>query len=295
MGRTGGVSGGAAGGDVGGTTQATPRTIGRGKAAAAKKKVKPPPLNGPLYLNFTDVSEEDLAEIAAVKTKEEVRRLLQKCLDIDQPEGFRTEALCDLHYHNYAFCVSRSFSAEKISTFLSILKRVLEEAVERKLPVEEAFDVFKDWLLKHSVERPPRSKGVFTFEDVQAIMDHVHNTFFRHYKLYMYVYMTRCDIDFRVDRRRPAIAPPPRSLTLDAEREEDPRTQPEFAHIFAPTKEELEEAERRRMADPAGEKERDRATLIKQKVEEGMKKLMDNFEQQVKQQDERFKTMLEAK
>lgn len=266
-----------------------------GGTVSGARKPKPPPKKGPVFLKFVDLSEEALEEIARLDTKAEVREVLKKNMGIDQSDGFRKEILCDLHYHNYSFCVSREFTADKISCFLSIMKRVLEEAVEKKLPVGEAFNVFKAWLLKHSVERPPWSIAVYTFDDVQAITDYVHGTFFRHYKLYMYAYMTRCDINFRVDRRGSAgIVPPKRPEPLLASFEEDPKEQPEFKHLFAKSEQELA-AEALRKLQEGADKPEDRAALIKRKVEEGVKDLMEDFEEKLKAQDERFKEMLEGR
>jgi hypothetical protein len=259
-----------------------------------KPKTKPPPPKLPLFLYFHDVSEEDLNRVAAAPTKAEVRQLLKEFLTIDQDEGYRTEILADLHYHNYAFSVSRGFSVDKISTFLSIMKHVLEEAVERKLPVDEAFEVFKEWLLKHSVERPPQSVGVFAYDDTQAIMDYAHGSFFRHYKLYMYVYMTRCDINFCMEGGQGGFVPPQRPLPLLIANEVDPKAQKEFAHIFRPTEAELAEEAMRKLREGKGDGKEDRAALIKRKVDEGVKKLMENFEGKLKEQDERFRAQLPA-
>jgi len=260
------------------------------KTAGGGGKVKPPPFRGPLFLYYADISEEDLAKVAAAETKDEVRRLLQEYMKIDQAEGLATEILLDLHYHDYAFCVSKNFSYAKISTFLSIMKRVLQECVERKLPVEEGFHVFQTWLLKHSVERPPKSVGIFTYDETQALLEYVHGSFFRHYKLYMYVYMTRCDIRVRLKpESMKGLGQPPKMLPLYAQCEVDPKQQPEFAHMFRPTEAELAEQALRGLQ---GEKKEDRAALIKRKVDEGVKKLMESFEAQIKEQDDRFRGMM---
>jgi len=264
------------------------------KAAAVTGKQKPPPLKGPVFLYFVDMSEDDVARAAAAGTKSEVRQILKDCMGIDQPEGLRTEVLCDLHYHNYAFCMSRDFSPDKIATFLAIMKRVLEEAVERKLPVDEAFDVFKTWLLKHSVERPPWSVGIFTFDDVQALTDYVHSTFFRHYKLYMHTYMTRCDVDIRVDRRSAGLSLPRRQVPLRAADEDDPKANPTFAYLFRPSEHELAEQAMRKLQEPPQLAE-DRAALIKRKVAEGVKDLMSDFETKLKAQDENFKAAIDGR
>jgi len=252
---------------------------------------KPPAKKGPVFLYFTDVSEEDMSRITAAASKAEVKQLLKGCMKIDQAEGFRTEILADMHYHNYGFCGAHGFTAIKSSTFLSIMKLVLEEAVGRRLTASEAFDVFKDWLLKHSVERPPWSVGVFTFDDVKAVMDYVHNTFFRHYRLYMYVYMTRCDLGISIDGAHTFInMPPARPLRLRLENEVPPKDQPELAHLYGPTETEL--AEERQAAGGAAD---DRATIIKKKVDAGVEKLMQRFEERIQEQDGRFQSLLDGK
>jgi len=226
-----------------------------------------------------------MSRIAAVESKAEVKALLKDCMKIDQAEGFRTEILADMHYHNYSFCVSRDFSADKTSTLLSLMKSVFEEAISQRLAVDDAFDVFKGALLKHSVDRPPWSVGIFTYEDIKAIMDYVHNTFFRHYRLYMHVFMTHCDMSFHLDELSGGIAPPPiRPLPMRAEDEVDPRAQPELTQLFRPEFEQ-EAAERARAGEAPAE---DRAALIKRKVDVGVAKLMEKFEQMLQVQDEKF-------
>lgn len=249
----------------------------------------------PIFLYYADVSEEDVLSIAAASSKAEVKQLLKACMKIDQAEGYRMEILADMHYHNYAFCAARDFTPKKTSTFLSVMKLVLAEAVSRRLTVDDAFDVFKAWLLKHSVQRPPKSVGIFTFEDVRAIMEYVHGSFFRHYKLYMYVFMTECNMNLFVDDLSSGIAPPPvRLQCLRAEDEIDPRSQPELAHIFRPSEAEQAEAEMRRIRERDAPPEEKRAALIQQKIDAGMKKLLESFEDKLKDQDERFQPLLEA-
>merc|ERR1712094_31518 len=93
----------------------------------------------------------------------------------------------------------------------------LDESVEKKLLASDAFNVFKQWILKHSVERPPWSVGIFSHDDVKEITSYVHNTFVRHYQLYMYVYMIHCDIDVHTECRiNGGFAPPRPSQRLEA-------------------------------------------------------------------------------
>jgi len=263
-------------------------SAGRPETGAKLKAAKKP-----LFLYFTDLSESDLERIGAAESKAQTKQLLKECLQIDEAKGFKTEILADMHYHNYTFCLSREFVPAKTSTFLSIMKAVLDEAVSKRLEAEGAFDVCKELLLKHGVERPPWSVGIFSFDDVKAIMEYVHHTFFRHYRLYMYAFMTHCDLSFCVDHPSGNVAPPTaRILTLTLQDEVDPRTQPELAHLFKPSEAELAEAEMRKLRGEISPEEK--AAQIKKKVDEGVQKLMDSFEERLRAQDEKFQAMLDS-
>mmetsp|Transcript_33296 Transcript_33296/g.69651 ORF Transcript_33296/g.69651 Transcript_33296/m.69651 type:complete len:270 (-) Transcript_33296:51-860(-) len=263
-----------------------PTTASPGSTMKSGKKYKP------VFLHFTDVTQADMSRIIAAESKAQVKTLLKDLMKVDQADGFRMEIIADMHYHNYSFCTSQNFSAEKTSTFLSLMKLVLQEAISKRHTVDDAFEVFKQWLLKHSVERPPWSVGVFTFDDIKAIMDYAHNTFFRHYRLYTHVFMTHCDMIFHVDELRGCIAPPPiRPLPMRVEDEVDPRAQPELAGMFRPD-EQAEAAQRARAGEAPVE---DKAALIKRKVDAGVAKLMEKFEQMLQAQDDKFSKDLAAR
>jgi hypothetical protein len=243
---------------------------------------------------LTDVTEADIEHLEKAETKADVKKILSGCLDVDQSEGFRKDILADLHYHNYAFCLNCKLAPVKTSCFLSIMKVVLEESVAKRLLVEDAFQLFKDWLLKHGVERPPKSVGIFSFEEIQKIMEYVHNTFFRHYRLYMYVYMTHCNMAFRAEDLDVGIVVPySRPLPLPAASELEAKDQPEFAHLpaFLPTERDQTEASMRNIRDR--DKPEERAVVIKRKVDEGVQQLMGRFEEKLKEQDAKFAALLQ--
>lgn len=263
------------------------------KSGGKEKSLKPTFEMRPLFLQFTDVAEADVERLEKAGTKTEVKQVLSECLNVDQSEGFFKDILADLHYHNYGFCIDHKLTPVKTSCFLSIMKVVLEESVSRRLLVEDAFQLFKDWLLKHSVERPPKSVGIFSFEEIQKIMEYVHNTFFRHYRLYMYVYMTHCNMAFRAEELDVGIVVPySRPLPLPVMSEIEAKDQPEFAHLFVPSEREQAEATMRNIRDR--DKPEDRALVIKRKVDEGVQQLMARFEDKLKEQDARFSALLEA-
>jgi len=259
----------------------------KAKPAGKQDKVRPPPGPDKVFLYFTDVTEEDMVRIAEASTKAEVKQLLKECMKVDQAEGFRTEILADMHFHNYSFCMSQSFAPNKTSTLLSIMKLVLEDAVSERRNASEAFGVFKEWLLKHSVERPPWSVGIFTFDDVKAVMDYIHNSFFRHYRLYMYTYMTHCDLNICMDPTASFVAAPfMMPMQLRPEHEVTPRDQPELSHLFGPSEHEQTEAKEGGAHGDA------RAALVKKKVDEGVQKLLAKFEERLQEQDTKFTALM---
>ncbi|KAF4707881.1 hypothetical protein FOZ63_014834 [Perkinsus olseni] len=67
------------------------------------------------------------------------------------------------------------------------MKEVYSQAILHRMDVSTAFSLFRRLLLKHSVQRPPFSIRVFTLEEVKKITEFAVNTFFTHYKLYVYM------------------------------------------------------------------------------------------------------------
>ncbi|KAF4687604.1 hypothetical protein FOZ60_003769 [Perkinsus olseni] len=98
-------------------------------------------------------------------------------------EGRRLACLLDFYLMFARFCQQESLTAVKASTLLSLMK----EAVLHRMDVTTAFSLFRRLLLKHSVQRPPFSIRVFTLEEVKKITEFAVNTFFTHYKLYVYM------------------------------------------------------------------------------------------------------------
>eukprot|EP01032_Pedospumella_encystans_P013620 gene13620-15670_t len=54
--------------------------------------------------------------------------------------------------------------------------------------MHQSFQRFQDLLMRHSVERPPKSVQIFESVDVERIVDYVLNSYYRNYSLYMYVF-----------------------------------------------------------------------------------------------------------
>ena len=149
-------------------------------------------------LVFTDVSAEQVAALGEIREAGDAKAKLAEFLGNPTDDVLSAEqrdALLDMHMYNYAFCQERSFGAKQTSVFFAVVNRVLEADFATNT---EAFDVsvgrFRRLLLQHAVERSPVSVGVFSAEDVSAIVDHVTNSYYRHFNLYKYMFTPRLQV-----------------------------------------------------------------------------------------------------
>ena len=58
----------------------------------------------------------------------------------------------------------------KLWTLLTIFKEFHKHCCESNLTAKESVPIFKDILLRHSIERPPFSICIFAYADLQPIM-----------------------------------------------------------------------------------------------------------------------------
>jgi hypothetical protein len=73
-----------------------------------------------------------------------------------------------------------------MSCFMEIMLYLMKQLLHKRLSEEESYSLFKELLIRHSVQRPPHSLAIFNLEDVKAINDHVQDTYFRFYNMYLY-------------------------------------------------------------------------------------------------------------
>lgn len=158
-----------------------------------------------IFLPWKDLQEDKLKAVRQIKTVQQKREYLCECLKLDtvvypcqntdteegRHNATRKEIFLDLVLSTLAFCYREKFTLIKISTLISIVRAVHTAACELPGPpmkLDKAYSMFEDLVLKHSVERPPFSIAVFSFTDTKSINAHFVNTYFRHLKMYQYVF-----------------------------------------------------------------------------------------------------------
>jgi NDP-sugar pyrophosphorylase family protein len=75
--------------------------------------------------------------------------LSDRVLKLKPDEGTRNTIYLDYLTIIYKFCLSKLFSAEKISTLLSIGIYIFNESLEKKLPMMESYQLLKSFVDLH--------------------------------------------------------------------------------------------------------------------------------------------------
>lgn len=66
---------------------------------------------------------------------------------------------------------------------------IVDEKINSSMnSVELSFQRFKDLVLKHGVERPPKSVQIFREADFEPILTFVIERYFKNFKLYSYIF-----------------------------------------------------------------------------------------------------------
>lgn len=168
-----------------------------------------------IFLSWQDFKEDDLNELDAIvdseRRRERMTQILQLLSRYPTDESMsaaerarnhhRRAILLDLISKIYNFCKHAQLSATKTSTLLSITKALNTACCELHgpgIPLKKAFGLFRTILLRHSVERPPFSTAVFSYTDVTAISDFFLRSYFRHLKLYQYVFGMASELDLQI-------------------------------------------------------------------------------------------------
>ncbi|XP_010734553.1 cilia- and flagella-associated protein 119 isoform X1 [Larimichthys crocea] len=144
---------------------------------------------------WTDVSYHDMEEIDKMQSIPDLESVICSVFGVDLPEPKRG-VLLELYVQAVLFCRERSFKKEQTSALLSIIKSIHEANIETPLNnIDQCFKYCKELLLCHSVRRPPFSINLFSSEEVNCILNYIHNSYVRHYKLYKYIFTPQVRLD----------------------------------------------------------------------------------------------------
>ncbi|CAF0782278.1 unnamed protein product [Adineta steineri] len=147
----------------------------------------------PKILVWTDISHDQMIKLEELHDSESIHEFFIKIFGFERNTK-RTKILCDLFYYALNFARTNTFNHEQTSAFLSILKQVHDMSVHTPYAnMEETYQYFKALILKHSLFRPPHHLRIFTPNLTKKITDYIIDTYFRHIKMYKYIFTPYID------------------------------------------------------------------------------------------------------
>ena len=122
---------------------------------------------GGTFLLWADLSPEDLARLDGAVDEAATKAVLADVLRVlDGENPLRAQVLLEFYANNLAFARERGFSAEKTSTFFSIMKRNHDEMVEAFLPQQKSWEYLQALVLGAWRSRRP---GAVAFLERHAV------------------------------------------------------------------------------------------------------------------------------
>jgi hypothetical protein len=103
--------------------------------------------------------EDDVSEFDNTLDEAALKLLISKSVKIPFNDPEKREFAIDFHFYNFAFCKMQAFNYTKISTLMSIMNEIFLTDLQSSEPsstMSSSFKTFREMLLNHSVERPPK-------------------------------------------------------------------------------------------------------------------------------------------
>ncbi|XP_064218744.1 cilia- and flagella-associated protein 119 isoform X1 [Aotus nancymaae] len=278
-------------------TRANMRNQSTAAAAAAAAKANedpganlfPPPLPQPRICMWKYLDIHSMHQLEKTTNAEEMREVLAELLELGRPEQSLRDAITlDLFCHMLIFCRQQGFSLEQTSAACAMLQDLHKACIATPLGnVEECYRYFNSVLFCHGVRRPPFSIDLFKEEQLLALEDYVVNTYFRHFKLYKYVFTSQMRLDLSLTYM--GLQPP--ILWPESEMEKESKEVEEQA--VTPQEEELET-----LAPPEPEPKPSHIQVLRAYIKTQVNKELDQLqrlvEEQLKASEERLNSKLTA-
>ena len=132
------------------------------------------------------------------------------------------DAVLDMYCSALQYGKSMGFSDAQTSALVGITRSVHQDAIQERQSVATAFKHCNDLLLRHSIERPPKSVALFSLGDMKSLSSWFSTHYFMHYSMYQYVFTTCSEMSFKARSARdlidtaPALSPLNEAVPEDA-------------------------------------------------------------------------------
>ncbi|CAH1233914.1 C8orf74 [Branchiostoma lanceolatum] len=170
---------------------------------------------------WEDLSVNHMDAIDQATSPDDLRSILGQIFGMsDHRENLKHGVLMDLFVYTVLYARAQGFTKEQTSAFFSIVKRTHGVCVETPFGnVQECYNYFTELLLCHGTKRPPFSVDLFDADQVRNITDYVVNTYFRHFKLYKYVFTPKVQLDLTM--KYVGVPETPQPIEEEEQKEEE--------------------------------------------------------------------------
>ncbi|XP_041349757.1 coiled-coil domain-containing protein 189-like [Gigantopelta aegis] len=237
---------------------------------------------------WADLTIDDIDRVNESQHADLIKQVLADIFHLDDYQNnLKNGVMMDLYYYTLQFARDSGFNREKTSVFFSIIKKTHEVCIETPFGnLDHTFNYFKALLLCHAVNRPPHSIELFNADEVRKITEYAINTYFRHFKMYKYVFTPLVKLDLAMNYIGMSMTPPP-SETDDQEDQDttlDEQVDTTAGETDDQKTEETEES-------PAKKELR---TMIQAFLAEEIKKMKQNVDEQIKSTEETLSKKIES-
>ena len=119
-------------------------------------------------------------------------------LPLNEEKQLDKRGLITLELFGYLVLFAREndFTAEQLSALYTIVASIHQLCLSTPYDnSRQCFQLLKDLLVCHSVNRPPYSTGLFSVGQVKSITDYILQSYFKHFKLYKYAFTKKVHMD----------------------------------------------------------------------------------------------------
>ena len=132
--------------------------------------------------------------------QEMMQNLLVQMLELplNEEKQLDKRGLITLELFGYLVLFAREndFTEEQLSALYTIVVSIHQLCLSTPYDnSRQCFQLLKDLLVCHSVNRPPYSTGLFSVRQVKSITDYVLQSYFKHFKLYKYAFTRKVHMD----------------------------------------------------------------------------------------------------
>ena len=179
---------------------------------------------------------------------------------------------------NSDFAKKQNFSEKKMACFMEIMHYMMVRLVKDRCDEDASFEIFKELLLRHSIQRPSYSLAIFTLADCKAIDLFALDTFYRHYDMYLYALTVNDNLNLKC--RGMQTQEVQKVADLGAAKEVDLITMDALQDFLSGEEKEAIAKQKEYMERGPGR--------VEALLNDEMEKLYANMEDQIKHQDEEF-------